>query len=123
MSLFSPSQLAAWTGGTWTMPPAAPLAGFAIDSRLLSPGQVFVALKTDQRDGRNFLNAAQAAGASAALVALADPLSGLPQLVVPDSLVAFQAIAREHRRNFPGKVVGISGSCGKTSTKNLLARL
>ena len=123
MSLFSSLQLAAWTGGTWTTQPATPLTGFAIDSRLLSPGQVFVALKTDRRDGRNFLNAAQAAGASAALVAAADPLSGLPQLVVPDPLAAFQAIAREHRRNFPGKVVGISGSCGKTSTKNLLAIL
>jgi UDP-N-acetylmuramoyl-tripeptide--D-alanyl-D-alanine ligase len=123
MSVFSPSQLAAWTGGTWTAQPAMPLRGFAIDSRLLSPGQVFVALKTDKRDGHKFLKAAEAAGASAAMVALADPHSGLPQLVVPDPLAAFQTIAREHRRNFPGKVVGISGSCGKTSTKNLLALL
>jgi UDP-N-acetylmuramoyl-tripeptide--D-alanyl-D-alanine ligase len=123
MSLFSPMQLAAWTGGTWTVQPTAPLTGFAIDSRLLSAGQVFVALKTDKRDGRDFLNAAYAAGAGAALVALADPLSALPQLIVPDPLAAFQAIAREHRGNFPGKVVGISGSCGKTSTKNLLALL
>jgi UDP-N-acetylmuramoyl-tripeptide--D-alanyl-D-alanine ligase len=123
MSLFSPSQLAAWTGGTWMAPPAAPLTGFAIDSRLISPGQVFVALKTEKRDGRAFLAAAQAAGASAAIVSRADPLSSLPQLVVPDPLAAFQDIAREHRLAFPGKVVGISGSCGKTSTKNLLALL
>jgi len=123
MSLFSPIQLAAWTGGTWTTQPATPLTGFAIDSRLVSLGHVFVALKTEKRDGRDFLAAAQAAGASAAMVACADPLIGLPQLVVPDPLAAFQAIAREHRLNFSGKVVGISGSCGKTSTKDLLALL
>jgi len=123
MSFFSPMQLAAWTGGTWTAQPTKPLTGFAIDSRLLSLGQVFVALKTDKRDGHHFLQAAQAAGASAAMVAQADPLSALPQLVVPDPLAAFHAIAREHRLNFSGKVVGISGSCGKTSTKNLLALL
>jgi UDP-N-acetylmuramoyl-tripeptide--D-alanyl-D-alanine ligase len=123
MSLFSPTQLATWTGGVWTAQPVAPLTGFAIDSRLLSPGQVFVAIKTEKRDGLAFLAAAQAAGASAAIVARADPLSGLPQLVVTDPLAAFQAIAREHRLNFPGKVIGISGSCGKTSTKNLLALL
>jgi UDP-N-acetylmuramoyl-tripeptide--D-alanyl-D-alanine ligase len=123
MSLFSPTQLAAWTGGTWTAQPAVPLVGFCIDSRQLLPGQVFVAIKTDKRDGRDFIAAAQVAGAAAAMVARADPLVGLPQLVVPDVLVAFQAIAREHRQNFPGKVVGISGSCGKTSTKNLLALL
>ncbi|HTQ30440.1 MAG TPA: UDP-N-acetylmuramoyl-tripeptide--D-alanyl-D-alanine ligase [Opitutaceae bacterium] len=123
MSLFSPTQLALWTGGKWTAPPAAPIAGFAIDSRVLGPGQMFVALKTDRRDGHDFLAAAQAAGAVAALVARAHPRVALPQLVVGDPLAAFQAVAREHRRLFAGKIVGISGSCGKTSTKNLLALL
>ena len=123
MSLFSPTQLALWTGGKWTAQPAAPITGFAIDSRMLGAGQMFVALKTDRRDGHDFLPAALAAGASAALVARADPHAALPQLVVADPLAAFQTVAREHRRIFSGKVVGISGSCGKTSTKNLLALL
>ncbi|HZP61538.1 MAG TPA: UDP-N-acetylmuramoyl-tripeptide--D-alanyl-D-alanine ligase [Opitutaceae bacterium] len=123
MSLFSPAQLALWTGGRWTVPPTAPLTGFAIDSRLLQAGQIFVALKTDRRDGHDFLPAALAAGATAALVARAHPRIALPQLVVGDPLAAFQAIASEHRRLFAGKVVGISGSCGKTSTKNLLTLL
>ncbi len=123
MSLFSPADLAAWTGGRWTALPAAPITGFAIDSRRLSPGDVFVALKTGQRDGHDFLAAALAAGAPAALVAQADPRVALPQLVVPEPLTAFQTIARNHRRTFSGKVIGISGSCGKTSTKNLLALL
>lgn len=94
-----------------------------MDTRQLREGQVFVALKTDKRDGHDFLPAAQAAGASAALVSAANPALALPQLVVADPLVAFQTIAREHRRLFKGPVIGVSGSAGKTSTKNLLALL
>jgi UDP-N-acetylmuramoyl-tripeptide--D-alanyl-D-alanine ligase len=120
---FPPALLATWTGGRWTAQPVSPLLGFTIDTRQLRAGQLFVAIKTDKRDGHDFLPAAQAAGASAALVASADLSLTLPQLVVEDPLAAFQAIAREHRRTFTGPVVGISGSAGKTSTKNLLALL
>lgn len=94
-----------------------------MDTRQLRAGQVFVALKTDKRDGHDFLGAAHIAGASAALVARADASLPLPQLVVADPLTAFQAIARAHRKLFRGPVIGISGSAGKTSTKNLLALL
>jgi UDP-N-acetylmuramoyl-tripeptide--D-alanyl-D-alanine ligase len=120
---FSPDNLVRWTGGRWTVRPTAALSGFTMDSRQLRSGQVFVALKTDKRDGHDYLAAAQTAGASAAIVERPDSSIALPQLVVHHSLTAFQAIAREHRRNFPGPVVGISGSAGKTSTKNLLALL
>ncbi len=123
MPAFPPVSLANWTGGRWTTQPAAELAGFTMDTRQLRPGQVFVAIKTEKRDGHDFLPAAQAAGASAAIVALPDPALKLPQLVVADPLTAFQAIAREHRRLFRGPVIGISGSAGKTSTKELLALL
>ncbi len=123
MPTFTPDQLAAWTGGRWSARPAAPLTGFTMDTRQLRAGQVFVALRTEKRDGHEFLPAAQAAGASAALVATPNPALALPQLVVADPLAAFQAIAREHRRTFRGPVIGISGSAGKTSTKNLLALL
>ncbi len=123
MSLFSPEQLASWTGGSWTQLPADPLQGFATDSRQLRAGQVFVALKTDKRDGHDFVLGAAASGASAALVSHQVAGSSLPQLVVKDPLLALQAIAREHRRLFKGRVIGITGSCGKTSTKDLLALL
>ncbi|HUR60490.1 MAG TPA: Mur ligase family protein, partial [Opitutaceae bacterium] len=73
--------------------------------------------------GHDFLRDAQAAGASAALVATPNAALALPQLVVRDPLRAFQAIAGQHRRAFRGPVVGISGSAGKTSTKDLLALL
>jgi UDP-N-acetylmuramoyl-tripeptide--D-alanyl-D-alanine ligase len=123
MPSFAPSYLASWTGGQWTTKPNLPLHGFTQDTRKLRAGQVFVALKTDRRDGHEFLPAAMAAGASAALVSKPDPALSLPQLVVSDPLKAFQTIAREHRNTFRGPVVGVTGSCGKTSTKNLLARL
>ncbi len=123
MREFFPDLLARVTGGRWTATPVLPLLGFAHDTRALQSGECFVALKTDKRDGHDFLAAAQAAGAGAALVARADAACTLPQLVVADPLVAWQAIACECRRTFPGPVIGITGSCGKTSTKNLLALL
>lgn len=123
MPTFDPEQLKAWTGGRWTAQPVSALGGFSVDTRQLRAGQVFVALQTEKRDGHDFLGAAQAAGASAAIVARADERLRLPQLVVADPLAAFQTIAREHRRAFRGRVVGISGSAGKTSTKDLLALL
>ncbi len=123
MPSFTPQELAAWTRGQWTAAPAAPLTGFTQDTRDLRPGDVFVALQTERRDGHAFLGAAQAAGAAGALVGRADPAVSLPQLVVADPLGALHLIAREHRRRFPGPVVGISGSVGKTSTKDLLGLL
>lgn len=84
---------------------------------------MFVAITTEKRDGHEFLAEAAAAGASAALVAVAHATIALPQLVVRNTVEAFQAIAREHRRAFRGPVVGISGSAGKTSTKDLLSLL
>lgn len=123
MPSFAPSYLASWTGGQWTHLPALPLQGFTQDSRKLRAGQVFVALR-DKRDGHEFLRTAMEAGASAAVVSQPQTeLSALPQLVVADTLRAFQIIAREHRRAFRGTVTGVTGSAGKTSTKNLLARL
>jgi UDP-N-acetylmuramoyl-tripeptide--D-alanyl-D-alanine ligase len=94
-----------------------------MDSRRLRPGQMFVALRGEERDGHAFLAAAEKAGASGALVEAPNSVIELPQLIVGDSLAAFQAIAREHRRQFRGPVIGVSGSAGKTSTKNLLAIL
>jgi UDP-N-acetylmuramoyl-tripeptide--D-alanyl-D-alanine ligase len=123
MPAFNPDSLAAWTGGRWSRNPTADPAGFSVDSRRLSPGQAFVALKTGKRDGHDFLGEALKAGASAAIVSTEIGGIDLPQLVVGDPLAALQAIARGHRREFRGTVVGITGSAGKTSTKELLAVL
>ena len=123
MTNYASSQLAEWTGGRWTTAPVLPLTGFTIDSRQLRSGQVFVALRTSNRDGHDFLVATEKSGASAAIVAQVNETLKLPQLVVSDPLQALQEIAKQHRRLFAGPVIGISGSVGKTSTKNLLALL
>jgi UDP-N-acetylmuramoyl-tripeptide--D-alanyl-D-alanine ligase len=125
MPTFAAEKLATWTGGSWAPFPGADaaLTGFNQDTRTLSAGQVFVALKTEKRDGHDFLGEARTRGAAAALVAHPVARETLPQLVVADPLTAFQRIAREHRREFHGTVVGVTGSVGKTSTKDLLALL
>jgi UDP-N-acetylmuramoyl-tripeptide--D-alanyl-D-alanine ligase len=123
MPVFPAQLLAEVTGGRWTAEPTVALTGFANDTRTLRAGDVFVALRSAKRDGHDFLGAAHAAGAGAALVAAPRADVPLPQLVVADPLGALQAIARAHRRAFGGRVIGISGSAGKTSTKDLLALL
>ncbi|HEY1764828.1 MAG TPA: UDP-N-acetylmuramoyl-tripeptide--D-alanyl-D-alanine ligase [Opitutaceae bacterium] len=123
MPSFAPDILEAWTGGRWSGRPPAALSGFSVDSRRIASGQAFVALKTDKRDGHDFVGAARAGGAAAAVVARAESGAELPQLVVADPLAALQTIAREHRRRFKGTVIGITGSAGKTSTKDLLCVL
>src|SRR5258708_5510845 len=123
MPTFAAEKLATWTGGSWNRLPGGAIEGFNQDTRTLNAGQVFVALKTGKRDGHDFLGEAQTRGATAALVGRAVSDATLPQLVVADPLAAFQRIAREHRREFHGPVVGVTGSVGKTSTKDLLALL
>ena len=123
MPTFAATKMAAWTGGHWTRIPGGAVVGFTQDTRQLAAGQVFVALKTDRRDGHDFIGEAGNRQATAALVSHEVAGSTLPQLVVADPLIAFQRIAREHRREFHGTVVGVTGSVGKTSTKDLLALL
>lgn len=123
MPEFEPNLLREWSGGRWQGPPPKTVRGFTYDSRRSAPGDLFVCLKTEQRDGHDFLPQAARAGAVAGLVSRYDPRVALPQLVVADPLAAFQEMATAHRRRFRGPVVGISGSCGKTSTKDLLSLL
>ncbi|MFM7209552.1 MAG: Mur ligase domain-containing protein, partial [Verrucomicrobiota bacterium] len=68
MPCFAPERLVRWSGGRWTCAPAVPVTGFSVDSRVLAPGEAFVALRTARRDGHDFLADARARGASCALV-------------------------------------------------------
>lgn len=103
--------------------PASSLRTFSIDSRKLTPGDVFVALRTARADGHAFLGAAATAGAVAALCAQADSGVRLPQLVVRDPLQALQRLAAHWRTRFTGPVVAITGSFGKTTVKEMLASI
>jgi UDP-N-acetylmuramoyl-tripeptide--D-alanyl-D-alanine ligase len=123
MPTFAADKLATWTGGSWSPFPGTAITGFSQDTRTLAAGQVFVALRTEKRDGHDFLGEAAARGAAGALVGRRVAGTSLPQLLVADPLAAFQTIAREHRREYHHPVIGITGSVGKTSTKDLLAVL
>ena len=118
----TPSQLERWTGGRWLRGHAPDVCGsLAIDARVVCNGGVFVALKTGRRDGHDFVLQAASTGASAAIVERGNMQTQLPQLVVEDTLEALHKIGAQARREFKGPVTAITGSCGKTSTKELLA--
>jgi UDP-N-acetylmuramoyl-tripeptide--D-alanyl-D-alanine ligase len=101
--------------------PRAPITGFSIDTRTLGPGDVFVALKAE-RDGHAFLADAFKAGAAAALVSK-DYRRGTSDgalLRVSDPLAALAAIGRAARVRSNARIVAVTGSVGKTGTKEML---
>lgn len=119
MPSFDPNALATWSSGRWHGPAPASVGGFGNDTRALGAGEAFVALRTARRDGHDFLGDARARGASCALVSrlVSDPL---PQLVVDDTLRGLQRIASAWRSSLRLPVIGVTGSVGKTSAKEML---
>ena len=93
------------------------------DSRNLRAGELFIALRGPNFRGEDFLPAAKAQGAVAAIVAEYQPDVDLPQIVVADTLAALQALARDRRERSQAQFFAITGSNGKTSTKEMLQRL
>lgn len=121
------SQIAAWTRGTLAASDPAVLAGpdVVTDSRQIRPGALFVALPGERVDGHDYVAQAARDGAAAAVVAHRVAVD-LPQIVVDDTALALAAIAqgvvrREKERGL--LVVGVTGSSGKTSTKDLIAQV
>ncbi len=112
------SQIAADVGGDRTGEDVD-ISSVAIDSRDASEGGLFVALGGSRQDGHAFVKEAHANGVRAALVSDRRALSG-PGIVVPDTLAALSALAAAERRRTTAKVIGITGSSGKTTTKDLL---
>jgi len=102
--------------------PAQSVTGISIDSRTVSPGEAFFAL-SDRRDGHEFVAAALAAGAGLAVVAAdrrAQFPADAPLLVVPDVLAGLRDLAAAARGRTQAKVIGVTGSVGKTGTKEAL---
>jgi len=96
------------------------ITGICTDSRAVEPGNLYVALQGETHDGHRFVAQAFERGASAALVArTADVASAQPLIVVDDTLHALGELARAHRVRWAGRVIGITGSAGKTTTKEL----
>lgn len=103
--------------GSWVV------TGLSIDSRTIQPGDLFVALRGDKGDGHDYVAQALAAGAGAAMVTQrpADIAEDAPLLIVTDTLAALQALGRAARARCGAKIIGVTGSVGKTSTKEMLA--
>jgi UDP-N-acetylmuramoyl-tripeptide--D-alanyl-D-alanine ligase len=99
-----------------------PFGCVSTDSRTLKPGSLFVALRGPNFDGTAFVQAAAAQGAIGALVERATPGS-LPQVVVPNTLLALQELARSWRASFSLPVVAVAGSNGKTTAKEMTAAI
>lgn len=93
------------------------------DSRQAAPGALFFALQGEQTDGHRFVAQALAAGAVGAVVAHPVEAAGGTQLVVSDPLIALGDLAQRYRAGFSLPVVGITGSVGKTSTKEMVATI
>ena len=119
MSLWTASDAAAATGGRSTADWTA--TGVSIDTRSLAPGDLFVALK-DVRDGHDFVAQALAGGAAAALVSrVPDGVAAdAPLLIVDDVLAALERLGAAGRARTRARVIGVTGSVGKTSTKEML---
>ncbi len=119
MSLWSAQEAALATGGETAGDWQA--EGVSIDTRTLQAGDLFVAL-ADQRDGHDFVSEALQKGASAALVSRrpADVLSDENLLYVQDVQAALEGLARAARQRSAAQVIAITGSAGKTSTKEML---
>ena len=118
--LWTVDEIVAATGGRPRGEPGD-VTGISIDSRTVEPGDFFIAVKGDSFDGHDFVDAALEAGASAALVSASSadrlnvPKGGL--VLVEDSYRGLYDLARAARERATGKMIAITGSVGKTSTK------
>lgn len=119
MALWTSDDAAAATGGRVTRDWQAD--GVSIDTRTIQPGDLFVALQA-ARDGHDFVAQALEKGAAAALVSrIPDGVAeDAPLLIVDDVLKGLEDLGRAGRARMNGKVVGVTGSVGKTSTKEML---
>ncbi len=101
----------------------ADFGGVSTDSRGVSPGNLFVALRGERFDAHEFLNEVAAKGVAAVVVEHMPEGLRLPALVVPDARVALGEIARYWRRQFSMPVIGVTGSNGKTTVKEMIAAI
>jgi UDP-N-acetylmuramoyl-tripeptide--D-alanyl-D-alanine ligase len=121
MSLWTSAEAQAATAGT-LMGPAWEALGVSIDSRSIAAGDLFIALAGPNHDGHDHVKAALAAGAAAALVhKVPEGCEDLPLLLVADTMAGLQALGTASRARSAARIVAVTGSVGKTGTKEMLA--
>lgn len=115
-------QIAKWVDGKVHGTSTGMVTRLVTDSRSIRKGDFFVALLGERFDGHAFLGAVWEAGAAGALVSTVNSrLNGMTQIEVPDTLAALQRLAKAYRSELPLKAIGVTGSSGKTSTKEMIA--
>jgi UDP-N-acetylmuramoyl-tripeptide--D-alanyl-D-alanine ligase len=114
--LWTSGEIAAATGGAVSAP--FEVTGVTFDSREVQRGDLFVAMPGTVRDGHEFMEGAFAAGAAGAIVS--QPVINGPHVLVDDTFAALQALGRASRERSRATIFGITGSVGKTSTKEAL---
>lgn len=100
-----------------------PVLGITTDSREVQDGDLYIALKGERVDGHTFLDSVEDSNAAGALVSQGNPNLNLQQILVDDPQTMIGKIANAWRRQFDIPLIGITGSNGKTSTKDLLAHV
>jgi len=120
---FSLTEVARAIGARCSSPQSVPVSGWSVDSRTIQPGELFFALRGPHHDGHDFVPDVFAKRAAAAVVER--PMNGLPgpTLLVPDGLRALEELAAWARTRWKGEVVAVTGSAGKTTTKDVIAHL
>jgi UDP-N-acetylmuramoyl-tripeptide--D-alanyl-D-alanine ligase len=116
------SQIATVVGGELVGLDAG-VRTFSTDTRALAEGDMFIALSGPNFDANNFVAKAAEAGAAAALVSRVDPSAGIPQVLVADTFVALGRLGKAWREQFELTRVAITGSAGKTTTKEMMASI
>ena len=117
-----PGELSQWVSRMWKNGiPDCMVTGVTQNTRTLKPGDLYVAIKGKQYDGHAFVADAFAKGAVGALVGDGFRWTENPVLQVPDTITGLQDLARGYRRTWRGTPVGITGSVGKTTVKEMCA--
>lgn len=125
--IFDGQELARWAQGEWTGSTSqqVKVSGVSQDTRLLKPGYLYVALRGERFDGHDFIQKAFDCGAVAALVEQTwqqdSSLASAPLIRVPDTRKALQDMAHAWRMKSSAKIIGLTGSSGKTTTKEMTA--
>ncbi len=120
---WSLERIAAATGGR-LLGADLEVAGLSTDTRSVGPGQIFVALRGERFDAHDFLATALAAGAAGLLVSDASRVpAGVSAVVVDDTRIALGSLAAAWRRQFTLPVIAVTGSNGKTTTKEMIAAI
>lgn len=126
--MFSPEQLTSITKGRLVGPETGPIAGISTDSRTIKPGELFVPLQGDQFDGHDYISGLTAKRITTSLCSEAwlqqqQPPATLSCIVVQDTLRALGDLAAAFRKRFALTMIGVTGSNGKTTTKEMLAAI